>query len=586
MNRVRRLQLDVIALAGREEPCKQLAERFTRDVLGRFCDSLESRFPGRVVLVRHLQPRWALSEEEMIDPNVVSRYVVEMAESVSFLDVDGKNTNGQTPAVIFDDDASWLASYLRHTSSNATPAWYHAAWQGTGLRDFLATHSGLVISVVALLRLAATEELITILARLPGTIIIEFSQALELNIAETTQIIAGAGNHKTDCTDELGTSSTAASFAKIQHDFAILAKQHPTNMSIEAACVALYVQTLSQTLPSGANALAPTAVSAAMTAHHELIRRVIPSAVSTARIHPEPAAPKTSLDEVAPHRTTAYGGLFYLMLTALELGIGETLWKACLPEGQILAAAAAALLGPEASGDCAPALFGGITTREASEIPTILPAQQSEVCGELLASVINAFSRMDVSFPSVLLDLIETSSGRLLVAATSSFFVLFATPAPDSPAVAAGIDAFLNKWPRSAPQPEAANVLASLDSAKRFRPVDSAPKALRFWLPPGTTASTASVLLQVCGSISQIFAMRVGASSEESIRPLGSLISDYLKIAARIELKSENVTVLMPMEQINLNLRRAGLDRNPGWVPWSQKIVRFEFENVAGTHDN
>jgi hypothetical protein len=64
------------------------------------------------------------------------------------------------------------------------------------------------------------------------------------------------------------------------------------------------------------------------------------------------------------------------------------------------------------------------------------------------------------------------------------------------------------------------------------------------------------------------------------------LISDYLKIAARIELKSENVTVLMPMEQINLNLRRAGLDRNPGWVPWSQKIVRFEFENVAGTHDN
>jgi hypothetical protein len=35
--------------------------------------------------------------------------------------------------------------------------------------------------------------------------------------------------------------------------------------------------------------------------------------------------------------------------------------------------------------------------------------------------------------------------------------------------------------------------------------------------------------------------------------------------------------VRLPMERIDIAVRRAGLDRDPGWVPWLARTVRFEF---------
>jgi hypothetical protein len=32
------------------------------------------------------------------------------------------------------------------------------------------------------------------------------------------------------------------------------------------------------------------------------------------------------------------------------------------------------------------------------------------------------------------------------------------------------------------------------------------------------------------------------------------------------------------MESIDLSLRRAGRDRDPGWVPWLRKPVRNEYD--------
>src|SRR5262249_39567678 len=82
---------------------------------------------------------------------------------------------------------------------------------------------------------------------------------------------------------------------------------------------------------------------------------------SRARTAP-PRGAEEPAEEEETGRTfvTGCAGLFYLLARLQELDVPESLWKACLPEGAVLAAAAAALLGPAFEGDLAPALFGGV----------------------------------------------------------------------------------------------------------------------------------------------------------------------------------------------------------------------------------
>jgi hypothetical protein len=36
--------------------------------------------------------------------------------------------------------------------------------------------------------------------------------------------------------------------------------------------------------------------------------------------------------------------------------------------------------------------------------------------------------------------------------------------------------------------------------------------------------------------------------------------------------------ILLPPDQVDLRVRRAGLDINPGWVPWLGRIVQFHYD--------
>jgi len=49
-------------------------------------------------------------------------------------------------------------------------------------------------------------------------------------------------------------------------------------------------------------------------------------------------------------------------------------------------------------------------------------------------------------------------------------------------------------------------------------------------------------------------------------------------LPGRIALAPEAMTIVLPMDRIDMALRRAGLDRDPGWVPWLRRAVRIEFE--------
>jgi hypothetical protein len=97
-------------------------------------------------------------------------------------------------------------------------------------------------------------------------------------------------------------------------------------------------------------------------------------------------------------------------------------------------------------------------------------------------------------------------------------------------------------------------------------------------LPEGPTEATSSVLAQVCGSVLQLFYTRLMAHEGEVVSRPADFVSRYLALPARIVLAPEAMTIVMPMDRIDMALRRAALDRDPGWVPWLQRPVRIEFE--------
>ena len=37
------------------------------------------------------------------------------------------------------------------------------------------------------------------------------------------------------------------------------------------------------------------------------------------------------------------------------------------------------------------------------------------------------------------------------------------------------------------------------------------------------------------------------------------------------------IEVRLPAEQVDLQVRRAGLDLDPGWVPWLGAVVRYRY---------
>ena len=93
---------------------------------------------------------------------------------------------------------------------------------------------------------------------------------------------------------------------------------------------------------------------------------------------------------------TEYGGFFYLTSLVVELGLAESLWKVCLPEGLVLARLLAELLPPEDRADRAPAIIGGVPDPFAPF--EVSWEQQKTVAAELVASLSAALPRRGLRF--------------------------------------------------------------------------------------------------------------------------------------------------------------------------------------------
>lgn len=60
--------------------------------------------------------------------------------------------------------------------------------------------------------------------------------------------------------------------------------------------------------------------------------------------------------------------------------------------------------------------------------------------------------------------------------------------------------------------------------------------------------------------------------------PQAALHAELLDRPGRLHATRTHVDVEMPLDAVSLRVRRAGLDRNPGWLPWFGRVVTFHFE--------
>jgi hypothetical protein len=71
------------------------------------------------------------------------------------------------------------------------------------------------------------------------------------------------------------------------------------------------------------------------------------------------------------------------------------------------------------------------------------------------------------------------------------------------------------------------------------------------------------------------FRLRLALDEDTRHEELGERLLCY---AARVYLSSAHLDVVLRLSDVSVALRRAGLDRDPGWLPELGRVVRFHFE--------
>jgi hypothetical protein len=633
-HRVGRLQLNIRGPTARDRDLTRYAERFSRNVLERFCQIIEDRFPGRDIQIRRMDLRCSLSPEQLVDTAEAARYAAALAATIVVPETDeeqpsagpltadeegdapwtgtsvssrldiiaepgGKrqplrdagetaahearaNTAAESeevvtgeerfqtepvdplPASAYSDAVELILFCLGAEASGGSDGWVEAWFEVFGLRRRAI--------IAALSQLYAVGTMIETLAALSPRTIAALLDGLDVGtpIREMAQRWRLDSSHEPNSEASDPVTSVSAGSGDFDRRLMELARQLPLTMSPDAVAVALHVRALALPAADKPSAFKRSAGQPGAPASPIRYGTRPPEDQPVAEL--PPLVPGTELQ-------TRYGGLFYLLSLVLELGIGETLWKVCLPEGRVLTQMAAAILGDDAAADPAPLLFGGVTAAEAAEPLAISLEQQKEVCIETLAATVAALPRLGVgSLPTPLLDIVEGSAGRLLVATCGFPVAIFAWPAPDTAAAVTGIEAFLRVWPTTAGAPQARDMVLGLDASDRLHPAVGYAGMAQCFLPEAPTCADGSVLAQVCGSVLQLFYTRLAAHDGEAVSSTAHLVSRCLALPARIALAPEEMTIVMPMDRIEMALRRAALDRDPGWVPWLRRTVRIDFE--------
>ena len=52
---------------------------------------------------------------------------------------------------------------------------------------------------------------------------------------------------------------------------------------------------------------------------------------------------------------------------------------------------------------------------------------------------------------------------------------------------------------------------------------------------------------------------------------------DWIYLPARAEVNQAYINIYLDNSSVNLQLRLAGLDVNPGWIPWLGRVIYFHY---------
>ncbi len=565
VHRVGELRLVVGAAEGREEAARAGAEAFTREVLERCGDLLEERFPGRLFFVRRLETRWSVSEERLGDAGEVDRHARELADGVE--DAGRAEAPAEGSVAVFEDEADRRARYLAAQARGEGREWYFTDLRERGFSLSRLARDGAPGPVLE--RLADAGALAAVLAAAADGEVRELARALGLDV-----LPPGAGGEKRSAGPP-APPEVVAELERLARDLAGGEPAAARRLSPEALRLVLFVEARRRLGGAGrpGEAVEPGRVRAAVEAalargEADVPRRPAaeppegPPPAAEAEPRPEPEALRLA---------TAHGGLFYLLTLALELGLGELLWQACLPEGEALAEAFATLLGEDGAGDPALGLLAGPERSRGGGEPTY--EQQREVARGALAALAAALPRRGLAaLPETTLGLHGEGDGRTLaLVAAGSPFPLLAWPAGSTEALREGLAALLAAWPASAPAPRAEPALAA--AAARLRADEAATLPAALHLPEAGSNVARALAAQLAGAAAALFCARAGAAPGSA----AELASGWLRFPAEVRVDAEAIAVDVDDRHVRVELRRAGLDRDPGWVPWLGRTVRLRF---------
>jgi hypothetical protein len=562
------------------EAIRPIAERIVRAALERCAALLEERAPGRVVLIRRLPLRWRIDESVLEDAQQIGELARAAADAIERISVPSslEPPAAREGAVVFEDEAHWRASYLL-ALARGQPAWFYEALGGSGAGEALAVLAAperRLMAEAVLVRLARAGVLAEALKAQPAAAVKALADALGCNGRPGPMPQGGPESGEAAVAPaNMGETAASAELATVAARWPVLAP--------EARRLALRVHA-AVLLACGVESPRAAALVASVPQHGAAVSPVEPrtppreavrdGAATEHRVSVEPPqeAPAAEAEQFATTASTACGGLFHLLDRVQELDLAESLWKACLPEGTVLAAAAAALLGTRFATDPAPGLFGGV---ESISVPDASPEQQAEVAMASCTALAEALPRRGIAeIPSVLVSLVEHSAGRLLVAAAEqSPFAFFAWPAATREALSEGLRTLLAAWPHHASL-AAAPALASLDATGRLRPRrDIVPAPLL--IPKAPSAASGALLALVAGAPCTLFSARARSSSLDTAE---AFVTRFLARQGRVRTGPEQMQIILSAGDIDPTVRRAGLDRDPGWLPWLRRTVRFVFE--------
>lgn len=569
-SRVHSLDLRILA----EDPEAGLeseATAFARRVLERTEEHLERAAPGRLFLLREMRTSWRLLRDGLrieAETDAIAREIATWLEDRADVLLSSGGRLGGTAAedeemAFFLDEAAWRARHLEEIAAGRRPWWgerLDAEGRAPGL---LARGTAGVPLTAVLARLARAGNLPAVLRGLPQDAIDAMVAAEDAIRDARIELEHAMATHRESVPDRPLPSWIDALFAALD------ARDGDARIALAIAAAVAAASTEPRRLADGDAGLVEQLHSRALAAlRRERSAETPPRRDESGGDAPREAARLHERDAVSV--ASAWGGLVFLLRPLLELACAERLWYACLPEPPFLLRALHLLAGDEAADDPALALLAG--AGEAGEsLPDVAAELLPEISARILHELVEAIPRRGLaSFPAA--HVVRPSGADTLVAMPAGFpLPFFVWPGATPDEVLQGLELLLGVWPHTAPI-TAAPALVELDRRSRLRRARASQAPLGFVTPP-PFSSAGWIATQVAGASGALFALRAGAD----LADVGRLRARHLRVPARLEMTRDEMRVVLPMERVDLDLRRAGLDRDPGWVPWLRRHVRIEF---------